>query len=52
MGRSTGAHSGPACNDLPKDDSRGSADAVESQLVKIWEQVLGKRPIGVGDVFS
>ncbi len=26
-------------------------DAVESQLVKIWEQVLGKRPIGVGDNF-
>lgn len=26
-------------------------DAVESQLVKMWEQVLGKRPIGVGDNF-
>jgi amino acid adenylation domain-containing protein len=26
-------------------------DAVESQLVKIWEQVLGKRPIGIRDNF-
>jgi aspartate racemase len=26
-------------------------DAVESQMVKIWEQVLGKRPIGIRDNF-
>jgi len=26
-------------------------DAVESQMVKIWQQVLGKRPIGVKDNF-
>jgi amino acid adenylation domain-containing protein len=26
-------------------------DAVESQMVKIWEQVLGKKPIGIRDNF-
>jgi amino acid adenylation domain-containing protein len=26
-------------------------DAIETQLVKIWEQVLGKRPIGIRDNF-
>lgn len=26
-------------------------DAVEAQLVRIWEQVLGKRPIGIEDNF-
>ena len=29
----------------------GPRDAVESQMVKIWEQVFGRRPIGVRDNF-
>jgi len=29
----------------------GARDAVESQMVKIWEQVFGRRPIGVRDNF-
>jgi thioesterase domain-containing protein/acyl carrier protein len=33
------------------EDSVAPRDAVESQLVKMWEQVLGKRPVGVRDNF-
>ena len=44
----------PVPTTTPSSDARKAEaprDAVEAQLVKIWEQVLGKRPIGIGDNF-
>ena len=42
----------PSSNDLATEEGAAAAkDAVELQLVKVWEYVLDRRPIGVQDNF-
>jgi len=40
----------PACNNSAT-ETAGATDALQAQLVKIWEAVLGKKPIGIRDNF-
>jgi amino acid adenylation domain-containing protein len=36
---------------VPAEDTPAVADHVESQLTRIWEEILAKRPIGTGENF-
>jgi amino acid adenylation domain-containing protein len=41
----------PSAEQTPAGDYAPPSDPVESQLVGIWEEILGRRPIGVRDNF-